>query len=100
MKIKIEGSIYFDPTHFKYGGEIMPKWRFCNSKEPNFCDYVLVVPHTVEAEVPDDFDPRPGMVEALHQQRKEAERAFADRVMEIDRQINNLLSIENSAVPA
>lgn len=94
MKIKIEGSIYFDPDSTKYSSGIIPAYRFCASTKDNFCDYVRVVPHTVDAEIPDDFDPRPGMVEALREQRKAAERAFAETVMKIDQRINSLLAIE------
>lgn len=102
MKIKIEGAIYFDPDSAKFGKNVCAEWRFCAIVQPNFAGYVLAAPHTIEAEIPDDFDPRPGMVEALRKERQEAERAFAARVMEIDRRINSLLAIENAAeaVPA
>ena len=97
MKIKIEGSIYFDPDSMKYGGGIIPAYRFCDSTKDNFCDYVRVVPHTLEVEIPDDFDPRPGMVEKLREKRKQAHADFAAMVMKIDQEINSLLAIENAA---
>lgn len=95
MKIKIEGGIYFDPDSLKYSSS--DKYRFCCVVQSNFCGYTLIVPHTLEAEIPDDFDPRHGMVAELREERKKAEREFAARVMEIDQRINSLLAIENAA---
>lgn len=57
-------------------------------------DEVTICPHSFTAEVPADFDPRPGLVKALEKQKEEARAAFAARVVELDRQINELLAIE------
>ena len=96
MKIKIEGGIYFDPASLKHPNwpACYPPYRFCASQAPTFCDYVLAAPFTLEADVPDDFDPRPGMVDKLREKRKLVEREFARTVMEIDQRINSLLAIE------
>lgn len=51
---------------------------------------IFVNEQTVAIEAPEDFDPRPQLVKAL-----EAEKdAFAARVVELDRQINELLALE------
>ena len=98
MKIKIEGSIYFDPDSLKYQNhpDIWPPYRFYAFQTPTMGECTRVCAHTIETDIPDDFDPRPGMVKALREQRKAAEREFAAKVMEIDQRINSLLAIENA----
>ena len=58
---------------------------------------VVVRAESIEVDVPDDFDPRPQMVKALEAQKEAARKEFADTVMRIDRQINELLALEHSA---
>lgn len=59
---------------------------------------VLVQEHSITVEVPADFDPRPGMVEALEAQKAKARAEFAALVVSLDRQINELLAIECAEV--
>lgn len=54
-------------------------------------DYVVVRAHSIEVEVPDDFDPRPAQVAAL---REKAAATFSAYVAEIDASISKLLAIE------
>ena len=58
-------------------------------------DTVVVAEHQIEVEVPDDFDPRPGIVEALKEQKKQEQAKFALRVKEIYDRIKSLLAIEH-----
>jgi hypothetical protein len=58
---------------------------------------VVVAKHSFEVDVPDDFDPRPQMVAMLRAAKEQARAEFAARVVEYDRQINELLAIENTA---
>ena len=44
-------------------------------------------------DIPDDFDPRPGFVEQLKQEKEKLRAEFSKRVMEIDEKINSLLAI-------
>lgn len=60
-------------------------------------DTVVVAEHQIEVEVPDDFDPRPGMVDSLKEQKKKEMARFALRVKEIDDRIHSLLAIEHVA---
>jgi hypothetical protein len=58
--------------------------------------YVLVCPYTLTFEMPEGWDPRAQQVEAL--QVKKAEHVAA--IVQIDRQISNLLAIEYTAEAA
>jgi hypothetical protein len=51
--------------------------------------------HSVEVEIPDDFDPRPIQVAALEKQKQEIRAKFAAAVKEIDDRIASLLAIDN-----
>lgn len=57
---------------------------------------VVVATHSFEIEVPDDFDPRPQMIDRLRAAKDQARAEFAAKVMEYDRRINELLAIENT----
>ena len=58
---------------------------------------VVVSEHEFEVEVPDNFDPRPAMVESLEEQKRLAQAEFSKKVMEIDQRIQSLLAIEHVA---
>lgn len=62
--------------------------------------YTYVGPVTVEAEVPDDFDPRAAKIAALRAEKAKLRAAFAARVKELDDRINSLLAIENTVEAA
>lgn len=57
-------------------------------------DCVAIRPHSIEVEVPDDFDPRPAQVAALREKREKAAATFSAYVAEIDASIAKLLAIE------
>jgi len=54
----------------------------------------MVRPHTIEFEVPDDFDMRPGILANLEAEKKKITAAFQARITELDAQIQSLLAIE------
>lgn len=57
-------------------------------------DSVAIRAHSIEVEVPDDFDPRPAQVAALREKREKAAATFSAYVAEIDASISKLLAIE------
>ena len=59
--------------------------------------YTTVKPHTIEFEVPDDFDPRPAQIKALEKKQQEAAAAFHALTVEIKRQIQELQALEMTA---
>lgn len=57
---------------------------------------VIVREHSIEVEVPDDFDPRPAMVASLEEQKQLIRAKFAKEVRDIDERIQSLLAIEST----
>jgi hypothetical protein len=58
---------------------------------------VPIQEHLIEVDVPDSFDPRPAMVAALEEKKREVRAKFAKEVKEIDDRIASLLALECSA---
>lgn len=89
MKATINGGIYrcqhtySDDHYYAFFG-------FDASDESR----VKVMDHTIEVEIPDDFDPRPAMVEALEARKKVITAEFYARVNEINGKIQSLLALE------
>ena len=59
-------------------------------------DTVIVAEHSIEVEVPDNFDPRPHQIAALKEKKKLLEAQFAASVKKINDRIQSLLAIEMS----
>lgn len=84
-------------TSTQYGLHGKPIVGFCTYK-PN-AEYspntVIVAEHEFEVDVPDNFDPRPAMVESLNEQKRLAKVEFAKKVKELDERTQSLLAIEH-----
>ena len=89
MKVEIKGGIYRCQLPYN----IEPYYSFFGFDASDE-DRVKVIDHTIELDIPDDFDPRPGMVAALEKQKKAAMAEFQARITEIDGRIQSLLAIE------
>ena len=63
----------------------------------SFESYVVVREHSIEIEVPDDFDPRPHQIANLRAEEIKLRADFAERITENARQINELQAIEGHA---
>lgn len=94
MKHTVKGFITYEQGRYHTKPQIS-FYNFRPSSE-HFPDIVVVAEHSIEVEVPDDFDPRVPMVERLRQQKQKVQADFAAKVVEIDRRINELLAIENT----
>ena len=96
MKVIIKGFIHCcnDGWSDGYGYGFRFHFFSCDMGEHG---YINVMPHEIEIEVPDDFDPRPQQVAALEAEKQKARAEFQKRVTEIDRQIQSLLAIEGAA---
>jgi len=96
MKFLIKGFITFEPPRY---GDKHPTIGFKTYDPRQFDSFngAVVREHAFEVEIADDFDPRPGMVASLEEQKRKARAEFAAKVAEIDAQIQSLLAIENSA---
>lgn len=92
MKVTIKGFIHYRQEAWTDSGAY--SFMHCDMTD---CGYVNVMPHEIEIEVPDDFDPRPQQVAALEAEKQKARAEFQKRVTEIDRKIQSLLAIEGGA---
>ena len=90
MKVTIKGFINYRKDDWCEGNDY--HFNKCDLSEHG---YVTVMPHEIDVEVPDDFDPRPQQVAALEAEKQKARAEFHARVTEIDRQIQSLLAIEH-----
>ena len=94
MKITINGFV----NCTQYTWDKTPRFGFSMYKpHDGDTNTVIVMPHSFEIEVPDDFNPLPGQVAALEVQQAKLKQACYDSVMKIEKQINSLLTIEKAA---
>jgi hypothetical protein len=56
--------------------------------------FLPVCEHTMEVEIPDDFDPRPAMLASVDKKIEEARAEFTKRLTELQDQRNRLLALE------
>ena len=89
MKVTIKGFINYKKDDWCEGND----YHF-NKYDMTQHGYINVMPHEIEIEVPDDFDPRPQQVAALEAEKQKARAEFQKRVTDIDKQIQSLLAIE------
>lgn len=94
--VTIKGWITYDLIRARHP-DIFPNgpWSF-QGYEPTEHGNPVVCEHTFTAEVPADFDPRPGMVKNLETQKAQVRAEFMARVADLDRQISELQAIEFS----
>lgn len=93
MKIEIKGFIVYGCYEHEARCGDKPYFSF-KDYEPNGESFVTVRTETLLLEVPDDFDPRPEMVERLKAEKERLKSEFQMRVTQIDAQIQSLLAIE------
>lgn len=93
MKVTVSGTIYWDPNPAIF--RATPEEHFTwHQFDGPFLGCIEVRPHTIEFEVPDDFDPRPAQVERLQEQLRLAGAAFEAKRTEILAKIQELTAIE------
>ncbi|MGS1020293.1 hypothetical protein [Burkholderia glumae] len=91
MKVTINGFIFARPARdgslsYEFSCYDMTKWDNQAAK---------VRDHSIDVDVPDDFDPRPGLVENLEREKTKIRAEAEVRVTDIDRMIQTLLAIDN-----
>lgn len=96
MKVQINAFVCFErPDPWIKGDTGFSLQSF--DPTPYTTEKVVVKQQVFEVEVPDNFDPRPQMVKALQEKKEKARKEFADKVMQIDAQINSLLALEHTS---
>lgn len=92
MKATISGYVYW----FKFDFMDAPKYTFHNTATlaNGSPEYALIGPHTIEVDIPDDFDPTPGRIATM---KAEKQRILAEahvKAENIEEQIQKLLCLE------
>ena len=89
MKITIDGWICAQ----QYQWDTEPTFTFFGFKPNDDSSWHAVAPHSVEFELPDDFDIRSFKINALLSEKDKARADFAKRVEAIDKQISELQAL-------
>lgn len=93
-KHTIKGFVTYEKSKY----EDAPQIDFMSYKpSPSLWpDLVIVSEHSIEVEVPDDFDPRPAQLAALDKKETALKAAFAKAMMELADDRSKLLCIESA----
>jgi hypothetical protein len=86
--IKIKGAIYRRELRYSESYYMFFVFDACDAETVKVMDY------TLEVEIPDDFDPRPGMLANLREQKRAVEAEYAAKVNVIENKIRNLLALD------
>jgi hypothetical protein len=92
MKETIKGFVY----RVQYYADSTPLLRWYSHDKMGEADpnWVLVGPHDIVVECPDDFDPRPQQVAAIDSAITKVRADFTKRINELQEQKNKLLCLE------
>jgi len=92
-RVSIPGFVFLRTDPYHVAGEPSYGWT-----EHDFgtdtANYLSVCAAPLEFDLPDDFDPRAGQIEALQAAKQKLMAEFSARCTEIERQISKLQSIE------
>ena len=89
MKTQIKGFILLRDKAWDEASKYT--WASCEMSD---CGYTTVMPHTVEVDIPDSFDPRGAQVKQLEAEKQKAMADFQALVTSIDRKISELTALE------
>ena len=93
MQVEIKGFIFL--CSGKY--DIKPTYRFYESDMSKSYpeEYVRVCEHTLTAEVPDDFDPKPQLVAGLRAQQVKVRADAQVEINRLEERVQSLLCLEH-----
>lgn len=91
----VEGFITYEAHSWTTTPTI--SWSTYDPTDADWTEAVAVRPHSIEVEVPDDFNPVPQMIAALDEQKRQARLQLAQKLAEIDEKISKLQCIEHTA---
>ena len=89
MKTQLKGFICYEKSTY----DDTEKYAFFPFEMTQH-GYVTVMPHSIEVDIPDDFDPRAQQVELLKAEKQKAMADFQALVTSIDRKISELTALE------
>jgi hypothetical protein len=92
MKATLTGFVYY--IKYDFSDKPVLAWHSHDRMGNSDPDWVLVGPHDIVVECPDDFDPRPAKVAAIDAAITQARAEFTKRLNELQEQKNKLLCLE------
>lgn len=96
MKQKIEGVIVFDANAKRYDFLIgMSHLKEDGHYISEFTHWIYVCDHTIEIDIPADFDTTKPQLDALDAKEKELKFQYKQALEHINVERNNLLALEN-----
>lgn len=93
MKVTINGFVF----HRKCSWEKNVTYEFSNLQCWADADRAMIMPHSFEVEIPDDFDPNPAKIATLRAEKQRIQAEAHVKAENIEMQIQELLCIENKA---
>lgn len=94
----VKGYVTFKPAEYDWEKD---KVGFVDFKPHGNSSWGHIVgEHSIEVEIPDDFDPRVQQIKDLEEQRQRLHTEFARRVKELDDKLAKLQAIEFSGSEA
>jgi len=91
MKVTLKMFLHW--SHTDYSG---PQWQLWSTDmSAHFKDTVCIGEREIEIDAPDDFDPRPGMVDSLRKQKAQVLADAQLKATQIEGRIQQLLCIEH-----
>ncbi len=91
MKIKVQGFVFWEKS-FVTDKSTFTIWKCKVNDDPT---RVFISEQEVEIEVPDNFDPVPGMISGLKAEKQRIQAECNVKVENIEDQIQRLLAIEH-----
>jgi hypothetical protein len=91
MKVTINGWLF----HKQYRHEDTPTYEFCHLKDWADESRVIIMEHSIEVDIPDDFDPIPAKIANLRKEKQRIQAEAHVKAENIEQQIQELLCIEN-----
>lgn len=89
--ITLQGHIYASQASY----ESTPRYYFAKYDMSKHGEYAQVCQHTITAEIPEDFDIRPGLVEALKAEKSKILGEAQAKATAIEERISKLLALPN-----
>lgn len=102
MKATLKGFVMaskaqrYDIEKMQYVDEMVFLFSHYDSSRYNK-EEVMVCEHSFDVEVPDNFDPRAGLVANLQREKQKITAEYQARVTELNGQIQSLLALEGHA---
>lgn len=91
MKITINGFIHYRAPLYGEDPYSFLAWDMTDSEYA--AGHVMVMPHSFEIEVPDDFDPTPQQIAALEKEKAKVREEFNRRIAQINADIGKLQAL-------